>query len=239
MRIEGGCILLARKILESPSWQGLRPEGRVVMITLLTLANHKDNKWYNPITKQEVMIKRGQCVVGRKILAKKSGIGEQSVRTALTLLKSTKFLTIEPTNLFSIITITNYEHYQNLKNYTNQVSNQATNQVLTNLQPTPNQPLTTNNNDNNEKKETLLVRDYFYSSYKQVFKKDYVANFGKDGAIFKGLLGIVPLEELKTLIDKFFESEDRFIKESGYTVGVFKSQINKLQTIQKPKVKYV
>src|SRR3990167_6753644 len=74
-----------------------------------------------------------------------------------------------------------------------------------------------------------LVKDYFYASYQQFLKTPYVADFGKDGRIFKGLLAGVPLEELRTLIDRFFVSEDKFIKEAGYTIGVFKSQINKLR----------
>ena len=235
VKIDGGYIILARKILNNSSWQGLNEAGKVIMITLIELANHKDRKWYNPLTKQEVLIKRGQCVTGRKSLAKQCNIGEQSVRTALTLLKSTNFLTIEPTSRFSIITICNYEYYQNPKNYTNQVFNQEDNQPPTKSQPSPNQVLTTNNELNNVNNNTLLVRDYFYASYKQVFKKDYVANFGKDGKIFKDLLVVIPLVEIKSLIDKFFASEDKFIKKSGYTTNIFTSQINKLrQVVVKP-----
>src|SRR3990167_354181 len=76
---------------------------------------------------------------------------------------------------------------------------------------------------------TGFVRDYFYASYQQSLKTPYVADFGKDGRIFKDLLAGVPADELKSLIDRFFASEDKFIKEAGYTIGVFKSQINKLR----------
>ena len=158
-KINGGYILLARKTLENSSWQALTEAGKIVMITLLMLANHKDRKWYNPLLKQEVMIKRGQCIIGRKSLAKQLRIGEQSVRTALTLLKSTNFLTIEPTSRFSIITICNYDLYQNPKNYTNQVNNQKDNQVLTKSQPSPNQVLTTLNELKNDKNDKNVKKD--------------------------------------------------------------------------------
>lgn len=69
----------------------------------------------------------------------------------------------------------------------------------------------------------------FYSKYKEVFKKDYVANFGKDGKIFKELERVIPKDELISLIDKFFSSTDEFIIKAGYTIGVFKSVINKLR----------
>ena len=94
----------------------------------------------------------------------------------------------------------------------------------------------TQKKERNYTKETItkdmgtgLVRDYFYASYQQSLKTPYVADFGKDGRIFKDLLAGVPADELKSLIDRFFASEDKFIKEAGYTIGVFKSQINKLR----------
>jgi len=138
MKITGGYIILARKILDSPSWKALNEKGKIVMITLLTLANHKPNNWYNKLTKQEMVIMRGQLVTGRKTLSTISGVGEQSVRSALKVLKSTNFLTIETTSLFSIITICKYDTYQNPKNYANQVSEQQSNQELTKLQPSSN-----------------------------------------------------------------------------------------------------
>ena len=79
--------------------------------------------------------------------------------------------------------------------------------------------------------KTNTAMSYFYSSYKQVFGKDYIASFGKDGKIFKELSHLIPNEELKALIDEFFKSEDEFIKKAGYTIGIFKSQLNKLRNL--------
>lgn len=87
-------------------------------------------------------------------------------------------------------------------------------------------------------KDMVEVRNYFYTTYQTVFNTKYVANFGKDGKIFQSLVEILPTDKLKSLIDKFFQSQDEFIKEAGYTVGVFKSQINKLQGVQGKKVFY-
>lgn len=56
----------------------------------------------------------------------------------------------------------------------------------------------------------------------------YVCNFGKDGKLIKALLKIYSYEELSVLAAKFFDSEDEFIQRSGYTIGVFYSQISKL-----------
>ena len=151
---------MARQILENSSWHGLNDAGKVVMITLLMLANHKDKNWYNPLTKEQVLIKRGQCVTGRKSLAKRCSIGERSVRTALTLLKTTNFLTIQPTNKFSIITIMNYEHYQNPKNYTDQVSDQQSDQQATSKRPASDHK----QQCNNEKNENISYVDWEQST---------------------------------------------------------------------------
>jgi len=173
MKIPGGYILLARKILENASWNALNEAGKIVMLTLLTLANHKDRKWYNPLTKQEILIKRGQCIIGRKSLAEKSRVGQRSVRTALYLLKTTNFLTIQATSRFSIVSITNYEFYQNPKNYTDQVSDQQTDQPPTSHRPAADQPPTTLNelkNGNNEKNEKRTVKQPLFSFEEIYFK---------------------------------------------------------------------
>jgi phage replication O-like protein O len=78
-------------------------------------------------------------------------------------------------------------------------------------------------------KDIERAQKYFYLKYKEVFKKDYVADFGKDGKIFKDLEKIVPGEEIKLIIDKFFNLNDEFIKEAGHTTGVLRAQINKLR----------
>lgn len=77
---------------------------------------------------------------------------------------------------------------------------------------------------------TKIVQDFFYKQHLEVIGEAYVADFGKDGAIFKGIVKILPPDRVKQLITYFFKSDDEFIKRAGYTVGVFKSQINKLRT---------
>jgi hypothetical protein len=81
-----------------------------------------------------------------------------------------------------------------------------------------------------EKQPTDKVFDYFCLKYKATLNKDFVANFGKDKKLIKDLLNIIKENELIPLIDRFFASDDEFIQKAGYTIGVFKSQINKLNT---------
>ncbi len=53
-------------------------------------------------------------------------------------------------------------------------------------------------------------------------------NWGKDGKIIKELLKIYEYNTLRGLAIMFWRSTDKFILNSGYTIGVFKSQIQKL-----------
>lgn len=52
--------------------------------------------------------------------------------------------------------------------------------------------------------------------------------WAKDTAIMKRLVDQRGVEKVEELIVAFFESEDPFIANSGYTVGAFQSQIGKL-----------
>lgn len=122
MKENNGFVKLHRKILQ---WGWFHDHNTlVVFIYLLLMANFEEHEY------RGTKLKPGQLVSGRKRIAEDLGMSEQSVRTALTHLKSTNEITIKTTKLFSIITIVNYEQYQEI--------NQVTNQQSTNNQPTTN-----------------------------------------------------------------------------------------------------
>jgi len=77
--------------------------------------------------------------------------------------------------------------------------------------------------------------DYYYEKFKEKFGVPPIISRGKDGALLKELLLNLTDKDLVVLMNHFFESEDPFIKQSGYTIGVFKTQINKLITQTKSK----
>ena len=126
-----GWIKLHRAFLD---WGWFSDEKMVrFFIYLLLKANYEDGDWMG------VKIKRGELVTGRKVLSQNLQLPEQTVRTLLSRLKSTNEITIKSTNKYSIITICNYEYYQNFNSEINQQDNQQT----PNEQPTTNQQLTT------------------------------------------------------------------------------------------------
>ena len=70
----------------------------------------------------------------------------------------------------------------------------------------------------------------FYTSYKQKTTNDYLREPNKDKAIFKMLLKTIKEGELENLIGRFFELDTPFVKQTGYTINIFKSQINQLRS---------
>ena len=142
-----GWIKIHRKLHE---WEWYKDSKMVhLFLHLLMSANHEEKSY------QGFKIKRGQLVTGRKMLSAKTGISEQSIRTCLSKLKSTSEITIKTTNKNSIITLLNYDLYQEreLKK-----QNQPTEQPTTNQQT--NQQSTTNKNGKkkkNEKKKEIYI----------------------------------------------------------------------------------
>ena len=81
--------------------------------------------------------------------------------------------------------------------------------------------------------DVKLFIDFYHTIFKEKFGSSPMIQGAKDGSIVKRLLKQNPLEELKILLLRMFDSDDSFILGSGYTIGVFQSQINKLKIGQK------
>lgn len=132
-----GWIKLHRKMVD---WEwASSPNHLALFVHLLLRSNFKDSFWRG----RKVM--RGQLLSGRKQLSLWTGLSEQQIRTCLDGFAATKEVTIETTSNFSIITIINFELYQDI--------NHPNNQQITNKQPTDNQQITTSKNANNIKNE--------------------------------------------------------------------------------------
>jgi hypothetical protein len=70
--------------------------------------------------------------------------------------------------------------------------------------------------------------DRFHDGFVQKFGRKPVIHPGKDGAISKRLLGIHDYDLLCRLLDAYFASTDRYITNSGYTLGAFEGCVNRL-----------
>ena len=80
----------------------------------LKKASHKDVDYF--LAGKVVHIKKGSFVFGRKKASKETGLTERQIRTALEHLKNLQNLTIKTTNKYSIISITNWDIYQDDEN---------------------------------------------------------------------------------------------------------------------------
>ena len=102
--MNSGFIFLHRKMLE---WEWYdSPTTKIVFLHLLLMANFKPNQWHGK------NIPRGAIVTSTSAIAESNGLSVQQVRTSLDRLKATGEITVESTNKYSIITVTNYDNYQ-------------------------------------------------------------------------------------------------------------------------------
>ena len=122
---DDGFILLARKLASRDGWPvQLRAEHFKFMVLLLLRARWRDGDYLAP-DGAVIKIKRGQYASSVRRVAEEFGLSIQNVRTALRLLAEYKFATRAVTHGVTVITILNYERYQDIQTYVNVPSNRA------------------------------------------------------------------------------------------------------------------
>ena len=135
-----GFIKLYRSMID---WEWFQDANATrVFLYLLLDANHKANRWMG----KEIL--PGQTVTSYQIISKKTGISVQSVRTAISKLKSTGEITSQSTNKYTLVTVVNWASYQS----DDETLTSKTTSTATNDQQATNKQLTTNKNDKNDKK---------------------------------------------------------------------------------------
>ncbi|EAE5019046.1 TPA_asm: DnaD domain protein [Listeria monocytogenes] len=159
-----GWIKLHRDLKEKPIWKSSTPEQKTILVTLLMMANHKENEW--EWRGKPFKAKPGEFVTSIKSITEEcgKGISSQNVRTALKRFENYGFLTKESTKISTLINVVNWGVYQELENKTNTV----TNNQLTNDSQTANNQLTTNKNvrtkecnNNNINNSDLNFKDFW------------------------------------------------------------------------------
>lgn len=148
-----GFIQLHRELASKPIWLKSTAEQKVILVTLLMMANFKSNQWEWKGEKFEVL--PGQFVTSLESITKECGQGVsiQNVRTALTRFEKLDFLTNESTKSGRLITIANWSLYQCV----NKDTNKDTNKDLTKTSQRPNKDLTPKEESNKEKKDDKEV----------------------------------------------------------------------------------
>ena len=182
-----GYFKVWHKIKDTKAWsRGL--EYRGLLITLLEKANTKDKYFAGKI------IRRGQFACSMRNLGLEVGVSRSKILRMFGVLMGDDFLTTKADNLFSVVTICNYDVYNPLKS-----NDRTTSDTTTGQRPDNDRTLLNNdNNDNNDKidknsaHELKKIPSWLESRALEVF-------------------GNVPLGNLRDLIENYEES---WIKEA-------------------------
>ncbi|EGT1986101.1 DnaD domain-containing protein [Listeria monocytogenes] len=158
-----GWVKLHRDLKEKPIWRSSTPEQKTILVTLLMMANHKENEW--EWMGKPFKAKPGEFVTSIKSITAEcgKGISSQNVRTALKRFENYGFLTKKSTKVNTLINIVNWGVYQESENKPNTLANNQ----LTNDSQTANKQLTTNKNvrtkecKNNNNNSDLNFKDFW------------------------------------------------------------------------------
>jgi len=126
------------------------PDRLALWVHLLLSANHAPKEHY--FGKKPIIIKPGQFITGRKMLAQQIGMSESKVERILTYFeKIEQQIEQQKSSSSRLITILNWKEYQQIE--------QQIEQQVNNQRTTSEQQVNTNNNDNNKDKENKSNTD--------------------------------------------------------------------------------
>ena len=112
MNTSNGWIKLYRCLLDDPLWQCSTTEQKIILVTLLLMANHAEKKWQwngQPYTCQP-----GQMITSLNSIQEKCGkdISIRKIQLALIRFEKMGFLLKQTSPVNTLITICNWSSYQ-------------------------------------------------------------------------------------------------------------------------------
>lgn len=170
----GDYIFLYRKILNSDEWSLLSDSGIRVLITIMLGCNWKESIVI--VNGEKLTIHPGQWLVSERRLAEIAGVGRQVVRTTISKLEKTEFLTQELTHdKKRIITINKWNLHQITSELTQELTNEqpTSNPSLTHEQPYPKKG---NKGKNGKNKEEDILFDVIDIELANLLKKLILEN---------------------------------------------------------------
>ena len=108
MEERGGWIKIYRQLEDSPIWGN----PKLVYFWIWCLMQASISKREVTFNGQNILIKPGQFIFGRKSAASKTGLGEDSVRRYLILLEKLKMLHRQTTTRYTLVTVVNWRKFQ-------------------------------------------------------------------------------------------------------------------------------
>ncbi len=236
-------FILSRKIFESAIW---RDNPSLLKLFIWIIGNARYDK--TPKKYPGVTIQRGELVTSLANIAESNEYTYRNsvrrwsrsyVSKMLVRLETEEYIVLCEDTYGTHIKVCNYNIYQEQKRYVEnrkrtdwkQIGNRLeTDSVITKQENQEKQ----GKQGKQDIKRNLNIKifiDYFFDAFNEKTGDKYHVEGGKDGKTVKRLLNTYTINELKDLCDIFFQSTDEFILKAGYTIGVFLSQVNKLNII--------
>ena len=162
-----GWLKLYRSILDSAVFQ----DAEVLKVWIWLLCNVSFEQHDTICYGKVIHLKPGQIATGRKKIAQCADLNENKVYRALNTLKSLGNIEIKATNRYSIITVVNWEKYQD-ENVKRTANEQQTNSKTTTDEQQDNNKRTQHKNGKNGKKEkNIYICSFFQSVWDEYPKK--------------------------------------------------------------------
>ena len=214
-----GWIKLHRKITTWEWWDDHNTTRLFVFI--ITQANHKQKKW------QGNTIKRGEFITSYPKMASMTGLSIKQIRTSINHLKKTGEVAVKSTTQFTKIIVEKYSEYQiegQTEGIQKELQGADEGQTKGRRRATTKKDKKDKNEKNVEKSldsvesnGTVTLIQYFGICFKDYFKVDYHANFGKDGKLLKLLSDQYGEDEVRRGIQYFLNTylvQDEFAMEN-------------------------
>ena len=215
MAEQNGWIAIHRCLTEKAIWQCSSPEQKVIMITLLMMANHRKKQWLWKGEKFDV--KPGQFVTSIESIKKRAGkgISSKNIRSALSKFEKLEFLANKSAKTGRLITIVNWDKYQVEK----ELGGKDNGKQVADEGQTGGRQVASNKNDKNVKNDNK--KDY--SENVKLTDAEYeklINEWGKQGTTrliaildnYKGSTGKKYKSDYKTILNWVTE---RYLKEGG------------------------
>ncbi len=155
MKPQDGWIKVYRSLLKSPIFSS--EKGLKVWVWCLLKATHAHHKQY--VGRVLVPLSPGQFVFGRQSAAQELRMNESTVRDWISVLRGDRYIDVKSFNKYSVISIINWQDYQeNDSEYDNKPK-------------TKRQQKDTNKNVKNEKNVRIIA------AAEKNLKKDYLPSF--------------------------------------------------------------
>lgn len=149
-----GYFKLYRELLNKPIWLNSSNEQRVILITLLAMANWKETEW--DYYGEKIKLNPGQFIASAPAIKERCNSSEitiMKIRTALERFEKLDFLTVsltgKSTKSGKLITIVNWRLYQSNE----EEDNRQNNKEITDRQPTDNRHIKEEGKEYKELKE--------------------------------------------------------------------------------------